>query len=156
MTTRCRRIALGYHGQEAMSKAYMAFGPSSDRVVVRAAELGVGSTAAVSDFVANMSRSHRSPRRCRTDNGRVTSRHGAARAPAFVTPEMVSQCWGFAPDRKVAAPSGTPSAAIWQLEQSSHYLENTDLIATPLSRSHYHTYFRNGHRNGTGDIPRFT
>jgi AraC family transcriptional regulator len=83
------------------------------------------------------------------------------RPPPFVTPESVSERWGFAPERRITASSGILSAAIWKFEHSSTYelygpaVKNTDVIAMPFSGHHHHTYFGDGRRKWSGAHPAF-
>jgi AraC family transcriptional regulator len=82
------------------------------------------------------------------------------RATAFVTPENVSRRWGFAPQRRITASGGTLSAATWRFEPGLYDLhgpavENTDVIAMPVSGQHHHTYFGDGRRKWSRDHPPF-
>ncbi|BCP01308.1 helix-turn-helix domain-containing protein [Mycobacterium intracellulare] len=81
--------------------------------------------------------------------------------PAFVTPEVVSECLGFKPGQRITGSGGVLTAAIWRFENKSAYelvgpaVDTTDLIAMPLSGHHHHTYFGDGRRKWGREHPAF-
>jgi AraC family transcriptional regulator len=83
------------------------------------------------------------------------------KAQGVVTPELVSQRWGFAPQRRIRALTGSLSAAIWRfthdtpVELCGRASDHSDLIAIPLNGNHHHTYFGNGRRKWSGMHPAF-
>lgn len=83
------------------------------------------------------------------DTAVVMSRY--ARASSMIAvPEAIARGLGFAPQRCLATPDGSLSAAIWRFrDRPSYELSRTadrytDVIAMPISGHHHHTYFGNG------------
>ncbi|WP_232078971.1 AraC family transcriptional regulator [Mycobacterium florentinum] len=68
---------------------------------------------------------------------------------------------GFAPAERITGSNSTLSAAIWNFGDAPVYelpgpaVENTDLIALPISGHHHHTYFGDGRRKWSRAHPPF-
>lgn len=75
--------------------------------------------------------------------------------------ETIASQLGFSPERRLATPDGSISAAIWRFQGKASYElcrsadQITDVIAVPISGSHHHTYFGNGQLKWSRQHPAF-
>lgn len=82
-------------------------------------------------------------------------------APPISIPDSIAHRLGFAPERRLATPDGSLSAAIWRFRNRPSYElcrsadKDTDVIAMPISGRHHHTYFGNGRLKWSRPHPAF-
>jgi AraC family transcriptional regulator len=108
----------------------------------------------MSAVVGKMSHRPRRVRRTEADTAGVTA------APISV-PDVIAHRLGFAPERRLATPDGSLSAAIWRFRNKPSYElsrsadRTTDAIAMPISGRHHHTYFGDGRLKWSRSHPAF-